>query len=375
MRPPRIARSLIASLALAVTGGGCGATGGEHASVVPVAKVDAKAAPAGPALPCAMPPDAELLDEADSVGKKVTEMCVHGVPESMHADVRVYLRTKPGKVLDAIRLHDDVKTLFDSGFFKRVQVIARSSGSGVELHVDLDLRPVVRALTFENAPNLPADDEAREMYRRNGYFDPTWFRRQLASLHDRYVSWGFENATVTSAITPDGADGARLRIIVAEGTRSTIGRVSIEGASAGLEVDLRKIPELAPGSPNTESTREAVRARGVEICRDRGHLRATLVLVRGARAADGSSPITLTVREGPRFRIGRLRVTAKDPAVAKALLAKVQSKSGELVDRTKLRADIDRAIAALNALGKDDVSFEMLTDQVTTTLNVSIEVR
>ena len=58
------------------------------------------------------------------------------------------------------------------------------------------------------------------------------------------------------------------------------------------------------------------------------------------RAADGTVAISVKITEGPVFRIGKLSVRGVEPPMQKEILTGLKVKSGEVFNRSKLKADL-----------------------------------
>ena len=352
MSRARVATCLLLAAALVGCAEG-GASTGKAASVVPVAKVEEPKPPPPPALPCAIVADAELLDATEAFGKTVHEICVRGVADAkLKADFVSYIRLRPGAEVTPHALRREVEQLYESGYVKRVDVTARPSGRGIELDFDLELRPTVRAFAVEGATSLSPDDRALRMTRVGNVFEPAGFRRSVDELREGYIKLGYEEVKVDRDVSPDGADGVRVRVTVVEGPKSKIGVVTIKGASKNLEGEIRKFPELASGQPVTSFQLEMARARLADVYSKRGYLQSVVGLERGARAVDGAVPIAITVQEGAAYRIGKVTLSLQDPALENEMRKQLQTKPGDPVIASALLADQWRVQDALSARGK-----------------------
>lgn len=372
----RTRRVTIALLALGTAVGcktGRGARG--DPTDVPIARVDDRAIPrAAPSAPCAVGSDAETLDAPDAYGRRVRALCIHGVPPAMLEDVRTYLRVKPGWVVTEDALASEIRALFDSGFFRGVEVTARPSGSTVDLHFALQLRPVVRSFEIVGAHHLPADHAARSLLEIGRTYDPGLARSRLDELRAFYSNEGFAEAKLELSVD-DEPDGARVRVDVVEGLRDRVGSITLKGIDRTLERDARAMRSLTPGTPLTTKSLEEAQIWLIERHQDLGYLWAEVKMVRGARGRDGAVPVTVEVADNGRYRIGKVRVVAPEPTIERELLALVQTKPGAIALREKVRADRERVLASLRARGRDlDVVVDSNIDATTKTVDVAFDV-
>jgi outer membrane protein insertion porin family len=193
-------------------------------TVVSVGPTSGKPVESGaPSVPCAKVNDTELLDVDEAFGKRISTICLAGLPKQMEADIRAYLRLKPSSVLTEERLGSDVRALYDSGFFSQVEATARAAGDAVELRLRMELRREIHGLEINGAPNL--DSGERDRLRMEGLavgtiLTPTRLRQQMAELRRWYVERGFADVKIDHTLVLDDRNGATIRITVVEGRRA-----------------------------------------------------------------------------------------------------------------------------------------------------------
>ena len=320
----------------------------------------AKQPPAAPtavaAPPATGPCDAEAiegeLDANEAYGKTIERICVHGVPPEMNDDVRSYLRQKPGAVLTEGRLQYDLGSLFDSGFFARVDATARStSKSTIELSFHLEPRPTVKSFRIDGASSLASDAKERNILREGASFDPANLHRDADNLRDQYLELGFERISITREITPEGATGVRVRLVVVEGVRNLVGGLILQGVSGPLEAQVQAASELRSGAHLTARDLQAAEFHVERFYSAQGYGEVVVRVIRGETSGAAVVPITISVQEGPRYRLGKLNVDLGNPAPEKEMFRLVQSKPNAPYDGAKLGADAARLTKALHARG------------------------
>jgi outer membrane protein assembly factor BamA len=207
----------VRALALSLLLVGCAAKRPSTANDVNVAAVTAPplqqlVAP----RPCGPEHEIGTLDLDDAFGQIVRSICIRGVDEKMQADVRAYLHVRPGQHLDAETTKRDLESLYESDFFRRINVMARKHDDGIELTFDMELRPPILALELAGAEHLPENDEIRLTLAQGKRYSPAVAQREVAALQDRYRAGAYPNATTELQATREGSEGVRLRVVIHE---------------------------------------------------------------------------------------------------------------------------------------------------------------
>jgi len=335
---------LLLPLALA-----CGPGAPQQAPPSAAPKATAAQLPTGP---CDEDATEGALDPQDAFGKTVEGICLHGVPPEMRKDFLPYLRTKPGSVLSEAGLQRDLRELWNSNFFARVDATARRTNkSSIELALHLELRPMIKSFRIEGATSLASDAEARQMLREGILLDPAYFHRETDKLREHYIEQGFERVTITRETTPNGENGVNVRLQVVEGVRNLVGVVTVRGVPKPLEASAQEASGLRSGTSLAAGDLYAAAVRVREFCQARGYGEASVNVVRGDASGAAVIPVTVTVEEGPVYRLGKVRAELENPALEREILRLVRSKTNAPYDGSKLAADAERMTKALNARG------------------------
>jgi len=315
------------------------------------APVMPSAAPA-PAGPCDEDAAEADIDAPEAFGKIIERICVYGVPPEVEKDVRAYLREKPGGTVSEAELSRDLRNLFTSSFFGRVDATARPASKGtVELAFHVELRPTITSFRIEGATNLPSDATQWKLFREGNVLDPASLHREADKLRDQYIEDGFERVSIAREITPDGANAVRVRVVVTEGVRNVVGAVRVLGVPKPLEIAAQQASQLRGGASLTERDLYAAAAHVYEFCSARGHGEASVSVARGEASDAAVVPVTITVKQGPVYRLGKVNAELESPTLEREMLRLVRSTANAPYDGAKLAADAERMTKALNARG------------------------
>lgn len=333
---------LVAALALVA----CGPRGGGNPNVVAVGKPQGNAIASSSA--CTWPLSAEPLDAEHMEGVRLVEVCFTGASAETQAALKGALHLGPDKPLGVEALRRDLASIYATDLVNQVEATARKEGTRAVLFLNVTERPRIADLTFEGLSALANDPAAQGFPRKGAPTSRAAIHAAAAKLRDAYAARGWDQATVTPVIEPDG----KVKIKVVEGQRAKFGKFAFEGAQGGRDVPLRKAIEVEEGATFNEDVLERAGLLVNAFYYDRGYLNVKVAPPKRTRAADGTTAITFPITEGPVFKIGAVRVSKADPQTEKDFLANLKFKSGEVFSRAKVVADLEAFRARSRQRGK-----------------------
>lgn len=337
---------LVASLVTACGG----APNANDANVVAVGK------PAGPSPTALAPPPCDtrgaLLDAEHAEGLRIVERCVTGATPDTKAALEKVLALRADKPLTADALRVDLEAAYATGLVDQIEATARQSGAGCTLFIAVTERPKISALTFEGLVALKDDPKAASFPKVGAPLSPAAIHASSEKLREAYATGGWDEVKVNHVIEPEGAGKARVKIVVTEGSRTKVGKITFEGVHGGREVGLRKAMELEEGAPlDSDRLMQSV-FKVAAFYYDFGFMNVKVEQPKRNRAPDGTTAISVKITEGPVFRIGKLNAKGVDAATEKEVLAGLKVKSGEVFSRRKLMADLVDLESRSRAKGK-----------------------
>jgi len=155
--------------------------------------------------------------------------------------------------------------------------------------------------------------------------------RDVRTMRDFYVSEGFVDAKITYTVERDEKrEEVVITVLVDEGVRLLLREIRIEG---NREVPTRMITEAVEDlldGPYHPAIEAEVRSRILSVLANEGHPRAK-VQVKGIEdRAVGAGRLEVSIDEGPRFRIGRIRVEGNDRTRAGTVRNAMRLRPGDL---------------------------------------------
>ncbi len=325
--------------------------------------------PAAPATPdpAAQATDPETpaitnnTDAADGQCRRVVRVRLLGLRRLDPADMRETVRTREGECLSRALASADARRLWDTGFFRNVEVNAEPAEGGVELRYRLQERPTIHAVRFEGYDEVDEDKLRETIDLRDGsVLSNSAIRRNVQKIIDLYAEKGFFLAEVTFRTERFEAETEQVDVVfrIVERTQVQVRSIRFIGNSAISADELRGV--MSTGTANFFSFltsagnfREDAFRNDVDMLHaayyDRGYLTVDISQPRVALSPDRQFiDIVINVREGPRYRVGRLRVMEVDEegneveplGGRRALRDKVHITPGEFFARSEIARDI-----------------------------------
>lgn len=311
------------------------------------------------------PTEAELAR-----GQPVIQIAVAGNRRVSTEDVLVYLgQTRVGRPFTPEGLARDVRELWDSGLFDDVEVDLTRRDDGVSLRVLVRERPSIKAIEFSGNNEIDSEDltEALSVEIKTGtILSYAAIRRGVQKLRDKYAEEGYFLAEVSYEVKPERENQVTLKFTIKEHAPVTVRRITFIGNHNIPDEELREVMLTGNGGFFAFGTggpfRQDMFERDVLVINalyyDRGFLAVQVATPRVMLTPDRTGiEVTLTINEGPRFRIRSLRVYERDAdgreieplGGRRALREMVGAKPGDWFNRAELAKDL----SAIQTLYRD----------------------
>jgi outer membrane protein insertion porin family len=375
-----------APLAAQVDAGAAGpATSAPDAAPPPALAVPAGSPDGGPAAAASaaaseptirLPPS--VAEQAEGLVIAVVEIA--GNRRVSREDVHSYLREKPGHLFTVQNLTSDARSLWDSGFFEDVQVDLSSSDKGVVLRFLVRERPNIKDIVFEGNDEIESDKlhEAVEV-KPNSVLSVPAVRRSVQKIKDAYAEKGYFLADVQYEVQPQRENEVIVKFKIVEHQQVTVRRVTFIGNQHVSDTELRAQMEtgatsiLSFGSGGTY--RQDIFERDVlmlsALYYDKGYLTVQIGTPRVMLTPDREGiDITVSIHEGPRFKIRQLRVYERDAegreveplGGRRALRELLEARSGDYFNRASLVKDLQAVRTVYRDAGFANVEAEPETE-------------
>ncbi|MBI2897348.1 MAG: outer membrane protein assembly factor BamA [Deltaproteobacteria bacterium] len=315
------------------------------------------------------------------MAERIVRIEVTGNRRTSRADILGTLELRESAPFDAGALRRDVRALWDLGFFDDVQVDARRTDAGLVLRFIVRERPAIRKVKLVGNDEVDEED-LREVIdvRELSILSVPQVRQNVDKLRDRYAEKGFFLAEVSYAIRPVGRNEVDVEFRIVEHSAVTVRRITFVGNRALSDDELKEVMATSEAGllsflSGAGTYRQEVFERDIALLTalyyDKGHLNVRISTPRVALAPDRQSIfITIPVEEGPRFRIGRIRVVERnaggrevEPLGGRRRVRElVKSRRGEWFSRSSIGTDLQAVTTHYRDSGYANVNVEPATD-------------
>jgi outer membrane protein insertion porin family len=199
-----------------------------------------------PALVALLAAPAVLAQQLDPSFERFTvgDIRVQGLQRVSEGTVYNYLPVNIGDDLTVMRLREALRSLYDTGFFRDVEL--RRDGS--TLVIVVRERPTIESFEIKGNKEIKTEDLTKSL-RQAGMAAGKTFDRSLlseitGSLTDQYYSRGRYGVRIDTSVEDQPDNRVRVKIDIKEGTRAKIRQISIVGNSHFKEQDILDSFEL-----------------------------------------------------------------------------------------------------------------------------------
>ena len=322
----------------------------------------------------------------------VTRVEVSGNRRIVAEDIAAYIKFDGQEGFTPEALSINAKELWQTGFFDDVQIDLQKRDNSVVLRIIVRERPNVLTVSFEGNDEISSDDLKEKLETKEGsILNHQTIQRSIQKIRDAYAEKGYFLAEATSEVIPLKNNEVEVKFKVTEHNEVTVRRVSFIGNRDISSSEL--IASMITGNPGILSFgsggtfRQDAFERDMAVISamyyDRGYLQVSVHSPRIMLTPDRTGiEISVTIDEGPRFKIRQLRVYERGPdgrevepiGGRKALQAKLPLESGDYFNRAALMEGIQAIARSYRDEGYANVVTNPETNVDAETLEVDITV-
>jgi outer membrane protein insertion porin family len=267
--------------------------------------------------------------------------------------IKVNLKTAPGVTLTQEMLRDDVRAIWKMGYFEDVQVEVNDTKAGAVVVFVLREKPAINKIYVagNEEVSLSKINEVLDI-KKDQILDLAKLKKNVDKIKDLYIEKGFYMAEVNYEIKRSGASSVDVWFRVRENAKVEVRRVNFVGNHAISDAELRDVIVTREGSllsivTSAGTYREDVFQRDLLLIQahywDRGYVQVKVANPLVELSPDKQSMyITISIDEGPQFRLGKVDITGDLLAPKEFFLNKVSVKPGEIFNRSKLSDDLQK---------------------------------
>lgn len=269
--------------------------------------------------------------------------------------VLMRLKIQAGDVYDPKVINEELKSLYEMGYFDDIEILMDESVEGKRLIISVKEKPLIQAITVEGAKELDADDLLAAIATKTGaVLNPRVLADDMGKIRELYRKDGYYNAKVDYSLDQADAKRARLNILVNEGNKLYVTDIIIQGAEQLDPDDLKD--ELALSERGILSwvtgsgvLREEILDRDAAALEayygNRGFLNAKVGQPEVTYTETGIT-VTFQVVEGTRYKISSVNFAGEMISAPESLNNIVAmddlAADSEFFDRSVMRSDLQK---------------------------------
>lgn len=263
--------------------------------------------------------------------------------------VKAVMQTKAGGPFSMIRLDDDLKRIWNMGYFEDVRLKTRDTERGKVVIVEVKEKPSIKAIRIVGAKELDPQDIKDELgIKPFSVYKPMEIKEADQKIVEMYRNKGYYDVKVTDEVKDLSSGDKSITFNIDEGEKVLISKIQFEGNKSFDSDELEDLMSTEGSGWFTWIT-DANVLESAKLEQDINHIsdfyynhgfmRAKVGDPQIDRGADGLI-ITIKIVEGPRFKVGKLDIQGDMVVPKEKLLEGMKTKVGEWYNRQNLRADI-----------------------------------
>lgn len=257
--------------------------------------------------------------------------------------------TRKGDIYNQTALRNDLKEIFNMGYFDDVQIDVEDSARGKKVIFRVKEKPVITSVTFIGIAEVKeADVKGAANFREHLILNPVQIDAAKKAILQLYKTKGFYNSTVTTKVKKSDKNGVSVDFIIHEGEKIYIKDIKVEGNTAFSDSEI--LDQIQTGTrwfmswltdsgllDQTKIKQDSTRIAAFYA--DNGYL--------DARVGDPMIKqegewlyIIFNIEEGSRYRVGTVGLTGDDLGDRRTLLDLLTVRNEKYVSRKTVRDDI-----------------------------------
>lgn len=256
-------------------------------------------------------------------GKRISRIVIKGEGRVAADDIRSTIKLREGLPCTDGEVTRDAQALWDLGYFRDVKVQGDVAGDEIVLTFEVTERPAVGEIAYQGNDALETSDiEGKVTLKTGGILSVPEIKTQVDKIRDLYAEKGYFLAKVHYELHDRPNNEVQVVFVIEEGAEVSVRRIKFVGNDHLRDEELRGVIQTSQTnvlsfiSSSNKYKRDAFDEdvnRLHALYYDYGYLTVELKEPRIELTSDRRYiDITIPVKEGPRFRVGRVRAVELD---------------------------------------------------------------
>ncbi|MEE9614648.1 MAG: outer membrane protein assembly factor BamA [Thermodesulfobacteriota bacterium] len=261
--------------------------------------------------------------------------------------------SKVGRPFSPDDVKDDIRRIFGMGYFEGVVVDLSDGASGKVLTFIVEEKPLVKSVTLSGNKEF-LDDKINEVLtvKTGTVLDRVIVKEDAERIKLLYEAGGYYLASVKPEVIYEG-DRVEAGVVfnIDEGALVKVKRITITGNEVFSDRKLKRLMEtkkaglfsfITGSGTFNEYIFQSDLSKVMKYYFDKGYILADLVDERVLLSEDKKwFYITITLKEGARFRVGDIELTGEILTTREELREALKIESGDVFNRSRFNEGVD----------------------------------
>jgi outer membrane protein insertion porin family len=286
-------------------------------------------------------------------GKPIKDIVFAGLKNLSQSDIEALVIPYKGRIYESSLSWEIQGKLYALGYFRRIDSSfhrADASGSEVIIRFTVVELPIVNRINFTGLSGLRPKDLLDVISTKvNDFFNQAKIREDMEAIRNKYLEKGYPNVIVQVSEIQSGESAVTVVFNVVEREKHTIIRIDFQGNTRFTSNALKgQLSLKAKSLLNDGAFQESKLLADIEAInkyyRERGYIDAEVTDYTLNPEDEDSSKLVITfkIEEGEQYTFGGVSFSGNEIFSSEQLGKLIYSKTGDIVNETRLEADLQR---------------------------------
>jgi outer membrane protein insertion porin family len=282
--------------------------------------------------------------------ENIFKITILGIVKVEEGVIRGAIKSREGGPFSVEKVREDLRTIFDLGYFTDVQVDIKSTPQGREVIFIVVEKPSIKNIVIEGNVKVKYDDIKEKMsLKQRSILNLEKVKEDSEQIRKLYFSKGYYGVKVEYKVDYLETNEAMVTFTISEGPKGHIQKIIFKGNKKIKSSQLKKLMTTSQWNILSLITKsgtldEDVLKNDIQLLNayyiDRGYLEAKI----SEPKLDLSNPkkirIEIEVVEGPLYRVGNIDFKGDLLTTKEALFKTIKLKRGAVYSNSAIRKDI-----------------------------------
>ncbi|HUU51202.1 MAG TPA: outer membrane protein assembly factor BamA [Nitrospinota bacterium] len=283
---------------------------------------------------------------------KIKEIEIKGNFKVEESTIRFHIKSKVGDRFSVNQLRDDLKKIYNLGFFKDVKIDVQDFEGGLKIIFVVSEKSSIGNIIISGNEKIKEDDIRKELtIKENTIINKNLIKESIEKIKILYQTKRFLFADVESYVKEIDANRVDLEIKIDEGLKMSVDKIAFSGNKSFDEKTLRKVMLIKEENLFSFITKKGTYVEEVlkndislieNFYSNKGYIMAKAGEPRvEINRSKGKIYVTIPIIEGEEFSVGKVSFRGDPDLSEEEMYKKLSLREGYTFSRSILREDIN----------------------------------